>query len=131
MTAFFTLIARGLSTTALVAGGGVTSAGGAVPATAMVTDPVAEADGSVPISWRSGSGGEAGGLQKDNVSMQQYRYLMIQQGSIFIPGRLDFLHFPFAHYPMTLRDRGWSFGQLHGWSGGVVPSRLPLGFPFR
>jgi hypothetical protein len=38
-----------------------------VPATAMVTDPVAEADGYVPISWRSGSGGEAGGLQKDNV----------------------------------------------------------------
>jgi hypothetical protein len=130
MIAFFTLIARGVSTTALVAGGGVTSAGGAVPATAMVTNHVAEADRSVPISWRSGSGGEAGGLQKDNVSVQQYRYLTIQQGSIFIPVRLDFLHFPFAHYPTTLRDRGQSFGQLHGWFGGVVPSRLPLGFPF-
>jgi hypothetical protein len=50
MTAFFTLRARGILTTVLVAGGGVTSAGGAVPATAMVTAPVAEADGSVPTS---------------------------------------------------------------------------------
>jgi hypothetical protein len=50
MTAFFTLRARGVSTTVLVAGGGVTSAGGAVPATALVTAPVAEADGSVPTS---------------------------------------------------------------------------------
>jgi hypothetical protein len=105
MTAFFTLIARGVSTTALVAGGGVTSAGGTVHATAMVTDPIAEADGSVPISWRSGLGGEAGGLQKDNVSMQQYRYLTIQQGSIFIPRGLDFLRFLFARYSTTLRDR--------------------------
>jgi hypothetical protein len=101
MTAFFTLIARRVLTTVLVAGGGVTPAGGAVPATTMVTAPVAEADGSVPISSRPGSG-EAGGLQMDTVSVQQYRYLMIQQGSIFIPGRLDFLHFPFAHNPMTL-----------------------------
>jgi hypothetical protein len=31
MTAFFTLRARGVSTTVLVAGGGVTSTGGAVP----------------------------------------------------------------------------------------------------
>jgi hypothetical protein len=72
MTAFFTLIARGVPTMVLVAGGRATSAGGAVPATAMVTDPVAEAAGSVPISWRSGLGGEAGGLQTDNVSVQQY-----------------------------------------------------------
>jgi hypothetical protein len=43
MTAFFTLRARGILTTVLVAGG-------AVPATAMVTAPVAEADGSVPTS---------------------------------------------------------------------------------
>jgi hypothetical protein len=70
MIAFFTLRASGVSTTVLVAGGGVTSAGGTVPATAMVTDPVAEADRSIPTSWRSGSGGEAGGLQKDNVSVQ-------------------------------------------------------------
>jgi hypothetical protein len=61
MTAFFTLMV-------LVAGSGVTPAGGAVPATAMVTDPVAKAAGSVPISWRPGSGGEAGGLQTENVS---------------------------------------------------------------
>jgi hypothetical protein len=92
MTAFFTLRARGVSTTVLVAGGGITPAGSAVPATATetapvaevdgsvpttatVTAPVAEADGSVPTSWRTGSGGEAGGLQKDNVSVQQYRYM--------------------------------------------------------
>jgi hypothetical protein len=72
MTAFFTLMARGVPTMVLVPGGGVTPAGSAVPATAMVTDPVAEAAGSVPISWRPGSGGEAGGLQTENVSVQQY-----------------------------------------------------------
>jgi hypothetical protein len=79
MTAFFTLRARGVSTMVLVADGGVTSTGRAVPTTAMVTDPVAEADGSVPTSSRSGSGGEAGGLQKDNVSMQKYRYMTTKQ----------------------------------------------------
>jgi hypothetical protein len=67
MTAFFTRIAR---RGVLVAGGGVTPADGAVPATAMVT--VAAAAGSVPISWSLGLGGEAGGLQMENVSMQQY-----------------------------------------------------------
>jgi hypothetical protein len=72
MTAFFTLTARGVPTMVLVAGGGVTPAGGTVLATAMVTDPIAEAARSVPISWRPGSGGEAGGLQMENVSMQQY-----------------------------------------------------------
>jgi hypothetical protein len=75
MTTFFTLKARGVSTTVLVAGGGVTSVGGAVPTMAMVTAPIAEADGSVPTSWRSGSAGEAGGLQKDNVNVQPYRYM--------------------------------------------------------
>jgi hypothetical protein len=79
MTVFFTFRARGVSTMVLVAGGSVTSASGAVPTTAMVTDPVAEADGSVPTSWRSGSGGEAGGLQKDNASVQQYRYVTRQE----------------------------------------------------
>jgi hypothetical protein len=96
MTTFFTLIARGVSTTVPVAGGRVTPAGGVAPATAMVTAPVAEADGSVPTtatvttpvaeadrfvptSWHSGLGGEAGGLQKDNVSMQQYRYMTTMQ----------------------------------------------------
>jgi hypothetical protein len=68
MIAFFTLMARGVPTMVLVASGGVTPAGGAVPTTIMVTDPVAEAAGSVPISWRPGSGGEAGGLQTENVS---------------------------------------------------------------
>jgi hypothetical protein len=105
MTAFLTLRARGVSTTVLVAGGGVTPAGGAVPAMAMVTAPVAEADGSVPTSSRSGSGGEAGGLQMVNVSVQQYRYLTIQQGSKFITGRLGYMRFPFAHHPTTLRDQ--------------------------
>jgi hypothetical protein len=130
MTAFFTLIPRGISSMVLVAGGGVTSAGGAVPAMAMVTAPVPEADGSVPTSWRSGSGGEAGGLQMGNVSVQQYRYLTIQQVNKFIPGRLDYMHFLFAHHPTTLRDQRQSFGQLHRWPGGVVPSRLSFGFLF-
>jgi hypothetical protein len=78
MTAFFTLIACGVSTTILVAGDGVTPAGDTVPATAMVTASVAKVDGSTPTSWRSGSG-EAGGLQKDNVSLQQYRYMTTRQ----------------------------------------------------
>jgi hypothetical protein len=72
MTAFFTLMARGVPTMVLVAGGGVTPAYGAVPAMAMVTDPVTEAAGSVPISWRPGSCGEVGGLQMENISVQQY-----------------------------------------------------------
>jgi hypothetical protein len=82
MTAFFTLRARGISTTVLVAGGGVIPAGCTVPAMAMVTTPT-EVDGSVPAvsaassagtsfpaspvsttSWCLGSGEEAEGLQK-------------------------------------------------------------------
>jgi hypothetical protein len=47
MTAFFILKARGISPTVLVAGGGLTPA-----------------DGSVPTSWRLGSGEEVDGLQK-------------------------------------------------------------------
>jgi hypothetical protein len=131
MTAFFTLRARGVSTMALLAGGGVTPTGGVVPATAMVTIPVAVVDGSVPTSWHLGSGGEADGLRKDSVSVQQYRYMTTQQGSTFIPGGLDYVRFPFARYLMTLRDQRQSFGQLHGWSGGVVPSLLSFSFPFR
>jgi hypothetical protein len=73
MIAFFTLRARGVSTTVLIAGGGVTPAGGAVPATVMVTIPVMVVNGSVPTSCGLGSGGEADGLQRNNVSMQQYR----------------------------------------------------------
>jgi hypothetical protein len=38
--------------------------------------------------------------------------------------------FPFAQNSTTLRDQRQSFGQLHEWSGGVVPYRLPFGFPF-
>jgi hypothetical protein len=79
MTAFFTLMARGVPTMVLVAGGGVTSAGGAVPAMVMVTDPVAEAAGSVPISWRLVSGGEAGGLQTENIRVQQYGCMTTRQ----------------------------------------------------
>jgi hypothetical protein len=105
MTAFFTLRARGVSTTVLIAGGGVTSAGGMVPTTAMVTVPVEVVSGSVPTSWRLGSGGEADGLQKGSVSVQQYRYMTTQQGSTFIPGGLDYMRFPFVHYSMTLRDQ--------------------------
>jgi hypothetical protein len=79
-----------------------------------------------------GSGGEAEGLQKkkDNVSMQQLRYLKIHQGSNFIPGGFDYMCFPFVHYSTTPWDQWQSFGQLHGWSGGVVPFHLPFDFPF-
>jgi hypothetical protein len=48
MTAFFTLRAHGISTTVLVASGGVTPAGSTVPATAMVTTPAEVVDGSNP-----------------------------------------------------------------------------------
>jgi hypothetical protein len=60
MTAFFTLRAPGVSTMVLIAGGGITPAGGAVPAMAMVTVPAVVVDGSVSTSWHLGSGGEAG-----------------------------------------------------------------------
>jgi hypothetical protein len=126
MTALFTRKAhRGVP----VAGGWVSPAGGAVPATAMVT--AATADGADLTSSSSVLGGEAEGLQLDTVSMQQYRCLATQQGSKPIPGRLDYLRFPLAHHPMTLRDRRQSFGQLHGWSGGVVPPRPSFGFLLR
>jgi hypothetical protein len=83
MTAFFILRARGISTTVLNAGGGVTPAGCEVPTTVMVTIPAEVVDGSVPAvsaatsagisfpvnpvsttSWRLGLGEEAEGLQK-------------------------------------------------------------------
>jgi hypothetical protein len=131
MTACFTLIVRRVLVAIPVAGGGVIPAGGVVPATATVTAPVIETEGANPTSSHSDSGGEAEGLQTDTVSGQQYRYLAIQQGSKLIHGRLDYLRFSLAHNPTTLRDRRQSFGQLHGWSGGVVPPRLPLGFLLR
>jgi hypothetical protein len=128
MTACFTLIICHVLVAIPIAGGGVIPAGGVVPDTAMVTAPVAEAEGVDPTSSRPDSGGEAEGLQMDTVSGQQYRYLVILQGRKLIPGRLDYLWFPLAHNPTTLRDRRQSFGQLHGWSRRVVPPRLPLGF---
>jgi hypothetical protein len=82
MTAFFILRAHGFSTTVLVACGGVTPAGGEVPAMAMVTILSEVLNGSIPAVsaassagtsspaksvpvtfWRLGSGGEAEGLQ--------------------------------------------------------------------
>jgi hypothetical protein len=76
MIAFFTRKARrGVP----VSGGGVSPAGGAVPATAMVTATVV--DGADPTSSSSVLGGEAEGLQMDTVSMQQYPCLATQQGS--------------------------------------------------
>jgi hypothetical protein len=67
MMAFFTRKARrGVP----VAGGGVSPAGGAVPAMAMVTAAVA--DGADPTSSGSVLGGEAEGLQMDTVTMQPY-----------------------------------------------------------
>jgi hypothetical protein len=104
-TAFFTLKACGISTTVLVAGGGLTPADCAVPTTAMVTVPIEVVDGSVPTSWCLELGEEADGMQKDSVSMQQYRYLTIQQGSNFITGGLDYMRLPLARYPTTLRDQ--------------------------
>jgi hypothetical protein len=74
MTAFFNRIAR---RGVLVIGAGVSPAGGAVPTTAMVT--AAEAVGSVSISWRLGRGGEAGGLQRGSVSLQQYWCMTTRQ----------------------------------------------------
>jgi hypothetical protein len=57
MTAFFILRACGISTTVLVAGGGVIPAGCAVPAMAMVTIPAEVVDGSVPaVSMASSAG---------------------------------------------------------------------------
>jgi hypothetical protein len=82
-SAFFTLKTRGISTTVLVAGSGVTPASCMVPAMAMVSTLAEVVNGSVPVvsaassvgtsfpaslvsatSWRLGSGEEAEGLQK-------------------------------------------------------------------
>jgi hypothetical protein len=123
LTALFTRKAwRGVS----VAGGGVSPAGGAVFATAMGTAVVA--DGAAPTSSGSVLGEEVEGLQMDNISMQPCRCSSIQQSSKLVPGRFDFLRLSLAHHPTTLRHQGQSFGQLHGWPGGVVLSRLPFGF---
>jgi hypothetical protein len=135
MRYFFILKARGISTTVLVAGSGLTPADCTVPTTTMVTVPIEVVDGSIPTSWRLGLGEEAEGLQKRHLLVlgvgRRSRRTAIQQGSNFIPGGFDYMWFPFAHNPMTLRDQRQSFGQLHEWSRGVVPSRLPFNFPFR
>jgi hypothetical protein len=72
MTACFTLIVHRVLVAIPVAGGRVVPADGVVPATATVTTPVAEAEGADPTSSRSDSGGEAGGLETENVSVQQH-----------------------------------------------------------
>jgi hypothetical protein len=41
-----------------------------------------------------------------------------------VPGRFDFLCFPFPHYPTTLWHQRQSVSQLHAWLGGVVPTRF-------
>jgi hypothetical protein len=123
LTALFTRKAwRGVS----VAGGGVSPAGDAVPATAVGTAVVA--DGAAPASLGSVLGEEVEGPQMDTVSMQPCRCSSIQQSSKPVPGRFDFLRLSLAHHPTTLRHQGQSFGQLHGWPGGVAPSHLPFSF---
>jgi hypothetical protein len=57
MIAFFILRAHGTSTTVLIAGGGVTPAGYAVPAMAMITIPAEVVDGSVPAVFAASSAG--------------------------------------------------------------------------
>jgi hypothetical protein len=62
-----------------VAGGGVSPANGAVPATAMVT--ATAADGAVSSSSGSVQEEEVEGLQEDSVSTTQYQHIAIQQGN--------------------------------------------------
>jgi hypothetical protein len=122
MALFTRKACRGVS----VAGGGVSPASGAVPTTAMVT--VVVADGAAPTSSGSVLEDEAEGLQVNTISTSQYQYTAIQQSSKSVPGRFDCFSFPLPHQPTTLRYQRKSFGQLHGWLGGVVPSRLSFSF---
>jgi hypothetical protein len=71
MALFTRKACRGIS----VAGGGVSPANGAVPATAMVT--VAEADGAAPSSSGSAREEEVEGLQENIVSTSQYQHMAI------------------------------------------------------
>jgi hypothetical protein len=75
MALFTRKACRGVS----VAGGGVSPANGAVPATAMVTAAVA--DGAASSSSGMVREEEAEGLQEDIVSTSQYQHIAIQQGS--------------------------------------------------
>jgi hypothetical protein len=95
---------RGIS----VAGGGVSPANGAVPATAMVTATVV--DGAASPSSGSAREEEAEGLQVDIVSTSQYQHIAIQQGSKSVPRRFEFLRLSLAHYPTTLWHQGQGFG---------------------
>jgi hypothetical protein len=105
-----------------VAGGGVSPANGAVPATAMVTAAVA--DGAVSSSSGSAREEEAEGLQEDIVSSTQYQHIAIQQSSKLLPDRFEFLCLSLAHQPTALRHQRQSTGRLHAWLGGVVPTRF-------
>jgi hypothetical protein len=98
LTAFFTRMALcGVS----IGGGGVSPAGGVVPATAMVM--VVVADGAAPTSSGSVLEDEAEGLHVDIVSTSQYQHTAIQQSSKSVPGRFDCFSFPLPHQPTTLR----------------------------
>jgi hypothetical protein len=99
-----------------------------VPTTAMVTAPITEADGSVPTSWRLGSGGEAGGLQNDNVSVQQYRYMTTRREihtwrsrllALFVCAQPDDPAGPTAEFPPTPR-------MVQGSCPFSPPPRLPF-----
>jgi hypothetical protein len=81
--------------------------------------------------WRLGSGGEAEGLQKRQCQHALTPILDNSPGQQLHTWGFDYMRTPFAHYPTTPRDNWQSFGQLHGWSEGVVPFCLPFGFPFR
>jgi hypothetical protein len=130
MPDFFSLSARGFTTTVLIASSWVTPAEGAgcpgeVPATATVTTPADVVDGSIPAVsaeppagtsspanltpntfWRLGSGGEAEGLQNSQVGIQQLQDLTILQDGGSIPGGFDYESFAFAYHPMTRGNNG-------------------------
>jgi hypothetical protein len=98
LTTFFTRMAL---CEVSVSGGGVSPAGGTVPATAKVM--VVVADGAAPTSSGSVLEDEVEGLQVDTVSMSQYQHTVIQQGIKSVPGRFDCFSFPLPHQPTTLR----------------------------
>jgi hypothetical protein len=128
MPDFFSLSARGFTTTVLIAGGGVTPAEGVgcpseLPATAIVMTPADVADGSVPaVSTEPAAGtssqqmwsqpyfgawgrvGKKKDCNTDKVSIQQTQDLIILQDSDPIPGGFDYVCFTLAHHPMTPRD---------------------------
>jgi hypothetical protein len=133
MADFFSLRARGFITTVLVAGGGVTTADGEVPATAMVTIPADVVDGSVPAVsvalpagtssqlnsapitfWRLGPLGEAGGLQNrqckhsttpifDNSTEQALHTWGVRLRALYVCALLDDPEGPMARLRPTPR----------------------------